>query len=135
MGSVICSVGASNCPSVAVSPVQAAHVEVRTAKDIYQEGERASGEPEVFVFPEVEGVEQAERIVDVRACLAEVVAVILPLQVRTGFLVCFAVGFRHPLHVGFQCVSSSSPVMPHNALKSSHMLIFCKLFSPLKMLN
>ncbi len=66
--------------------------------------------------------------------LAEMIPVILPLQMRTGSFIRLAVRQSHPLNVGRSSSSNSRSVMPHIALKSSRILMFFKLFSSLKML-
>ena len=81
---------------------QSAHIEVCMAQNIYQESRRARGEPIVLVFFGIESIEQTERVVNIRTSLAEMITVVLPLQMQAGLFVSFTVGFGHLPDVGFQ---------------------------------
>lgn len=81
---------------------QRTHIEVCMAQNIYQESRRARGEPIVLVFFGIESIEQAERVVNIRTSLTEMITVILPLQMQACLLVSLIISLGHPLNIGFQ---------------------------------
>ena len=81
---------------------QGTDIEIGLTKQVYQESRSARREPEVLVLLCIEGVEQAERVIDVGTMLAEMITVIPLFQMNTCFLESFVVRFGHPLDVRFQ---------------------------------
>ena len=82
--------------------VQTPHVEIHALQYINQKGRSARREPEVLVLLCIESIEQAERIIDVGAMLAEMITVVLPFQMSASFLVSLIVCLGHPLDVRLQ---------------------------------